>query len=127
MRDKRKRSTDSILVDETSIMERKRRRIEQDGHRGFSRVYEREHSEDRPQSASLEEALQNDLLQHAWLDGQRFDGIDPNLNPEPPLNSEARREYDNKRREQEKEKQNRLENTLVNAPRYSTAPRPRGP
>lgn len=125
---KRQRSTDSILVDETFTMERKRRKLEQEGHRRFSHVHEREHPNDKPQEGSShEEALQNDILQHAWLDGQRFDGIDPTLNPEPPLNSEARLAYDNERREQEKEKQNRLENTLVNTPTYSTAPRPRGP
>ena len=128
MSNKRKRSVESILGDETATMERKRRRIEQDGHRKFARVYAREHNEEaQQQSAAVEGALQNDILQNPWLDSQRFDGIDPNLNPEPPLNSEARREYDNERREQEKEKQERLENTLVNAPKYSTAPRPRGP
>jgi hypothetical protein len=128
MSNKRKRAVESILGDETATMERKRRLIEQDGHRKFARVYAREHNEEtQQQSASVEGALQNDILQNPWLDSQRFDGIDPNLNPEPPLNSEARREYDNERREQEKEKQERLENTLVNAPKYSTAPRPRGP
>ena len=63
------------------------------------------------------------MAQHPSLDSQRFDGIDPNLNPEPPLNSEARREYDNEKREQEKEKLHRL--GLL--PKFSTAPKPQGP
>ena len=50
-------------------------------------------------------------------------GVDPNLNPEPPLNTEARREYDNQKREQEMEKQLRL----GNMPKFSTAPKPHGP
>ena len=45
------------------------------------------------------------------------------MNPEPALNTEARREFDNEKREQEKEKQLRL----GNMPKFSTAPTPRGP
>ena len=128
MSDKRRKSSGSILADETRTMERQRRQAEQDGHRKRARVHARVHQEEQQQqSASLEGALQNDILQNPWLDSQRFDGIDPNLNPEPPLNSEARREYDNERREQNREKQERLEHSLVNAPKFSTAPRPRGP
>ena len=129
MYDRRRKPTDSILVDESRRMDRQRRQAEQEGHRRFARVHEREHSEEEQQSASatLEGGLQNDILQNPWLDSQRFDGIDPNLNPEPALNSEARREYDNERREQEREKQERLEYALSNSPKYSTAPRPRGP
>ena len=67
--------------------------------------------------------LQNTILQHPELDNQRFDGVDPNLNPEPPLNTDARREFDNERREQEMEKQLRL----GNMPKFNSAPKPQGP
>lgn len=118
----------SILIDETKTMERQRRLAEQEGHRRLAKVHAREHHEET-QNAAPEAALQNDILQNPWLDSQRFDGIDPNLNPEPPLNTDARREYDNERREQEMEKQLKLELALsnTNTPRYTTAPRPRGP
>ncbi|STX29626.1 putative Smr domain protein [Legionella beliardensis] len=109
----------SILGEDTPEMARKRRLIEQDGHRQLAKVHAREHSaeEDKP---APEGELQNSIKQHPWLDAQRFDGIDPNLNPEPPLNTAARREYDNERREQEMEKQLRL----GNMPKFSTAPKP---
>lgn len=107
-----------ILVAETKRMDRQRRELEQQGHRQFTKVHAREHSLEEAANAS-EGDFQNDILQHPWLDGQRFDGVDPNLNPEPPLNTDARREFDNQKREQEMEKQLRL----GLAPGY-TAPRP---
>lgn len=114
----------SILVDDTESMERARRNLEQKGHRKLAKVHAREHYErDEQKRQSLEGELQNDILQHPALNNQRFDGIDPNLNPEPPLNSEARREFDNEKREQEMEKQLRL----GNMPKFSTAPKPQGP
>lgn len=112
----------SLLVAESRSMERKRRLAEQQGHRKLARVNAREHPDELPQHGP-EGELQNTILQHPELDSQRFDGIDPNLNPEPPLNSEARREFDNEKREQEKEKQLRL----GNMPKFSTAPTPKGP
>lgn len=112
----------SYLVDETRTMERERRLQEQQGHRHHARVHAREHSEHEHRAAP-EGELQNNILQNPWLDSQRFDGVDPNLNPEPPLNTEARREYDNQRREQEMEKQLRL----GNMPKMGTAPKPQGP
>lgn len=113
----------SLLTEETKAMARRRRETEQQGHRRLARVNAREHvNEDRPQQAP-EGELQNNMLQHPDLLTQRFDGIDPNLNPEPPLNSEARREFDNERREQEMEKQLRL----GNMPKFKTAPTPSGP
>ena len=115
--------TDSYLVDETGAMERQRRITEQEGHRRLARVNAREHPEGQPQNLSQEGELQNNILQNPWLNSQRFDGVDPNLNPEPPLNSEARREFDNERREQEMEKQLRL----GNMPKFLTAPKPHGP
>lgn len=113
----------SFLVDETKAMERRRRGAEQAGQRPLGIVNSREHSdEDRP-NPGPEGELQNDMLQHPDLNSQRFDGIDPNLNPEPPLNSDARREFDNEKRNQEQEKQLRL----GNMPRFSSAPKPAGP
>ena len=111
------------LVEDTKKMARQRREIEQDGHRRFARVNARSHPD--PAAASqlaAEGQMQNNILQNPWLNSQRFDGIDPNLNPEPPLNSEAKREFDNERREQEMEKQLRL----GNMPKMSSAPKPRG-
>jgi hypothetical protein len=113
----------SILVDETFKAERERRLAEQQGHRKFGRVNEREHHEPLENQAGHEYAPENDLMQNPWLQSQRFDGIDPSLNPEPPLNSEARREYDNQKREQEMEKQLRL--GLM--PTFNSAPKPKGP
>lgn len=113
----------SLLVDETVEMERERRLVEQQGHRKFGRVNAREHHEKQMQQPGLESDLDMAILPNPWLQSQRFDGIDPNLNPEPPLNSEARREFDNQRREQEMEKQLRM--GLM--PRFTTAPTPKGP
>lgn len=113
----------SFLVAETKSMERKRRLAEQDGERRLARVNAREHPDAEASGNSLEEAAQNGMLQHPDLDNQRFDGIDPNLNPEPALNTEARREYDNEKRNQEQEKQYRL----GNMPKFSSTPTPRGP
>ncbi len=119
--DKRQRS-ESILVDETATMARAQREAEQHGHRRLAKVHARDHHEELQQIAP-EGELQNSILQHPELDNQRFDGIDPNLNPEPPLNTEARREFDNEKREQDKEKQLRL----GNMPKFSSAPKPQGP
>lgn len=113
----------SYLVNETKEMDRNRRLAEQQGERQFGRVNARNHSTTEEIQPAPEGELQNNILQHPELDSQRFDGIDPNLNPEPPLNSEARKEFDNDRREQEMEKQLRL----GNMPKFSTAPTPKGP
>jgi len=113
----------SFLVEETKSMERKRRLAEQQGERRLASVKARDHSEDESHQQAPEGDMQNDMLQHPDLDSQRFDGIDPNLNPEPPLNTDARREYDNEKRNQEQEKQLRL----GNMPKFSTAPTPKGP
>lgn len=120
----RHKPTGSYLVNETWTMDRQRRLSEQAGHRRLARVHARTHAEPTTQAGPAPEGeLQNDILQNPWLNSQRFDGVDPNLNPEPPLNTEARREFDNERREQEMEKQLRL----GNMPKFSTAPKPHGP
>lgn len=114
----------SFLTEETKTMDRQRRLKEQDGHRNYGRINAREHPDQssQPSMAQQEGEVQNNILQNPWLNSQRFDGVDPNLNPEPPLNSEAGREFDNERREQEMEKQLRL----GNMPRMSPAPKPQG-
>lgn len=111
---------ESFLLEETWAMDRKRRAMEQDGHRKLARVHAKERSENEANN-SPEGELQNNIRQHPWLDSQRFDGVDPGLNPEPPLNTDARREFDNERREQEMEKQLRL----GNMPKMNSAPKPR--
>ena len=110
----------SYLSDDTKLLDRKRRLAEQDGHRSLAKVHARAHNESSLQQPAAEGELQNSIQQHPWLDAQRFDGIDPGLNPEPPLNTDARREFDNERREQEMEKQLRL----GNMPKFSSAPKP---
>lgn len=112
----------SYLVAETKAMERQRRLAEQQGERRIALVKAREHSDYEAQPGP-EGELQNTILQHPELDSQRFDGIDSPLNPEPPLNTDARREYDNERRNQEQEKQLRL----GNMPKFTNTPKPRGP
>jgi ssDNA-binding Zn-finger/Zn-ribbon topoisomerase 1 len=114
----------SILIDETETMDRERRLAEQEGHRRRARVNAREHHERLAQQAQGPEGTyEHQLMQHPALNNQRFDGVDPNVNPEPTLNTDARREFDNERREQDKEKQLRL----GNMPKFSTAPKPQGP
>lgn len=110
----------SYLQDDTKSMDRSRRLMEQEGHRRIAKVHARNHENDEKTSAAPEGELQNTILQHPLLDKQCFDGIDPNLNPEPPLNTDARREFDNAKREQEMEKQLRL--GLM--PKMQSAPKP---
>lgn len=115
----------SFFAAETKEIENQRRVQEQDAERRIARVQARDRSNEDAAiyGNHLEEAAENGLLQHPYLDNPRFDGIDPNVNPEPPLNSDARREYDNQRREQEMEKQLRL----GNMPKFNKAPKPGGP
>ena len=110
----------SYLAEDTAFDAHERHLAEQaELRRRFkSKVHTREKSFDAPAAG---ETMQNGLAQHPWLANQRFDGIDPNLNPEPPLNSEARREFDNAKREQEMEKQLRL----GNMPAFSSSPKPK--
>ena len=101
----------SFLVEETQKMNRNQRIIEQAGHQRFARVHMLDHPEEEQQQSvgqSQEMDADNGIAQHPYLTTQRFDGISPNDNPEPPLNSTARTEFDNKRREQELQLQARL-------------------
>lgn len=111
----------SYLSEETDEMELARRALEQEGHRRFSRVHARERNL-VDQDAGLEAGAQQAMAQNPWLNSQRFDGVDSPLSPDPAVNPEAKREFDNAQREQEKEKQLRL----GNMPKFSSAPRPKG-
>ncbi len=108
----------SILVEESKGMENGRRIKEQEGHRQYAKVNQRDRHDDNKHADNALQA-QAGPKEHPYLkQSQRFDGIDPNLNPEPDIGTEARREYDNERREQEMEKQLRL----GNMPAFRTAP-----
>jgi len=111
----------SYLAEDTKYKENQRRVREQEGHRKWARVNARDRRDEEQQQQSLEESFDNNPLQHPELDKQLFDGYDPNVNPEPPLNTEARREYDKAKKEQEYE----LKMRLGQVP--STAPKPEGP
>lgn len=116
----------SMLRDETKSMERMRRIAEQEEHsKRFARVNARDHdlSEQTP-SGDPEGELQNDIMMHPYfVNSQNKDGADINVNDIPQNNRGAKREFDNKRREQAMEKQLRL----GNMPRFTSTPKPRGP
>lgn len=120
----------SVLVDETRAMAREQRLAEQEGHRRLAKVNAREHPEEGQRPNAPDAELQNNnMSQHPapMFNSQRFDGIDTTLNPAPDLNTEARLKYDNERREQEMEKQERLQNVLGLGKRPKFSPRPGGP
>ena len=97
----------TYLLEETEEMHYERRGLEQKVERQLAYVEERRkpvrsHDSGPGQAESLK--------QHPLLDSQRFDGIDPSVNPAPFGNQEAMIEFENERREQELEKQLRLGN-----------------
>ena len=98
----------TYLVEETEFMQYERRGLEQQVERQFASVEERR----KPQrkEGNTPGGAQDKMKQHPLLDSQRFDGIDPSLNPAPFGNQEAMIEFENERREQEMEKQLRLGN-----------------
>lgn len=107
----------SFLADDTDHMKREQRQMVQTVERQrYGKVHERDHEERL--RASQEGDLQNDILNHPELDDQAHDG-DPDVNPAPPLNTEARREYD---------KQLQLQNELKKqldpnyAPKFNPSP-----
>lgn len=106
------RKGESMLVEETKSMDRKRRIEEQAGHRKFALVRARAHAEKENHAPDADEVYENQVLQHPRLDSQVYDGenIDSNASPE------ARRKFENERREQEKEKQYRL--GLQHSPKF---------
>lgn len=111
----------SYLAAESQAMENARRKLEQQGERQFARVHALEHP-DEPQQGS-EEAYENKILSHPELDSQRLDGIDNTIAPQI-TDAEARREFDNERREQQAEKQLKL--GLAMQPKFGAVPRPPG-
>lgn len=98
----------TYLVEETEFMQYERRGLEQQVERQFATVEERK--KPQRQEGNTPGGTQDKMKQHPLLDSQRFDGIDPSLNPAPFGNQEAMIEFENERREQEKEKQLRLGN-----------------
>lgn len=102
----------SRYAEETKAMDNARRDQEQSGHRKLGvKVHALERIADEQPSPEEGLEVQSGIEINPLLaDNQRFDGIDPTVNPEPALNTDARREFDNERREQEMEKQLRLGN-----------------
>lgn len=107
----------TILIEETKGMEDSRRQLEQRGHSQFARVNASDRQPSYEVSPDNDLAAQAGPKEHPYLDSQRFDGIDPSLNPAPDIGTEARREFDNERRNQEQEKQHRLGNMPTNSRR----------
>lgn len=110
---------------ETKVMENMRRDIEQAGHRQFGvHVIANERSNEDTFENQMDMGLeqQSSLLENPLLDSQRFDGIDPNVNPKPDLSSTARKDFDNAKREQEMEKQLRLGLTPGNDKKFNPKP-----
>jgi len=122
---RRKPPPPSTYIKETRAMANDRRDKEQSGHRGLGiSVHARERVNDEPLSMeqSLEAQSSSTLMSNPLLDSQRFDGIDPNVNPAPALNTDARTEYDNLKREQEMEKQLRLGLMPSNSKKFNPKP-----
>lgn len=110
-------------MEESREMDRRRRDTEQQGHRHLAKVHARNH-EDQQNQFGPDENMENGPLQHPYLNTQRFDGIDPHLNPNPPTDPEARREYENALRLQH---QLKLQNRPELSPTRSFNPTPRVP
>lgn len=106
----------SYLLEETEQMAYERRGLEQQVERAIAGVEERK----KPQKNTGETpgGTEKKLRQHPLLDSQRFDGIDPGLNPAPFGNQEAEIAFENEQREQQMEKQLRL----GNMPKMGKAP-----
>lgn len=106
----------SYLPEENEYMGYERRGLEQQVERQLAGVEERK----KPQRKEGNEpgGVEQKLRQHPLLDSQRFDGIDPGLNPAPFGIQEAEIAFENERREQAQEKQLRL----GNMPKMGKAP-----
>lgn len=98
----------TYLVEENEQMGYERRGLEQQIERQLATVQERK----RPQRevGNAPGGVEQNIKQHPLLNSQRFDGIDPGLNPAPFGNQEAQIAFENERREQDQEKQLRLGN-----------------
>ena len=98
----------SYLVEETEFMGYERRGLEQQVERQLARVEDRKKPE--RQLGNTPGQQEQKIKQHPLLDSQRFDGIDPGLNPAPFGIESAEIDFENKQREQQLEKQLRLGN-----------------
>ncbi len=96
----------SYLPEETEHMAYERRGLEQQVERQLAGVEERK--KPRRETGNEPGGTEQKLRQHPLLDSQRFDGIDPGLNPAPFGNQEAEIAFENEQREQNMEKQLRL-------------------
>lgn len=95
----------TYLLEETEWMAYERRALEQQVERLLAQVEERK----KPQRQQGNEAgVEQRMKQHPLLDSQRFDGIDPSLNPAPFGLQEAEIAFENAQREQQQEQQLRL-------------------
>ena len=105
-----RRKPPSVFAEETRKKKNNQRDLEQTGHRRRGvKVKARERVYDDAPSVEAGLEAQSSIKAHPELmDNPRFDNIDPNVNPEPALNTDARRKYDNIKREQELKKQMRL-------------------
>lgn len=101
---------------ESREMDKRRRRLEKEGHRRWGRmsIYDDETAYISDDSEDLDLGAEEGYSPtHPYLDSQLFDGmddVDPDLNPH--LDGAKLRELKNKKRQQEYEKQLRLQNRL---------------
>jgi len=126
--DRRKPTDTTMLADDTVVRMNKQRLMVQDSLRqqtGMSVIARERDIEEEPKADFAEEAQHGQGLQeHPFLDKQQYDGIDPSVNPAPPLSdADARREYDNARNEQQLQHQLKL----GLQPGKSFDPKPSGP
>lgn len=125
-----KKGRGSYLAEKTTHMERTRRELEQEGNRRLARVIVTEHELDQSQTEDVrnENRQERRRKMHRKLAHlQRFDGsygrkMTYRVTDDP----EAMIKLENAEREQEKEKQLRMEHQLGNTPQFSSKLRPRG-
>lgn len=110
-----------LTPEESGRLANRRRQLEQAGHRRYARVNARFKPE-----VSNEPGMgpKSTLQQHPLLKTQRFAGVDKNMGVDPRYNPDAKREFENETREQEKEKQLRLGNMPSNSKRFDPRPSP---
>lgn len=124
-------SKSSYLVEETKFMDKQRRWIERNAERKWGRVMNisdpaEDNSAtlvDQPTNAS-EATEDNGMVVHPMLANlQRFDGVAPELNANPPqAGTEARRKFDEELDKQKDAKEHRLGLGYTNAPKFNPQP-----
>lgn len=114
----------SIFGKETKSMAHARHLQEQAGHRGLGISVHSETPNLDESQASQEQGLEieSSLRANPLLDSQRFDGFDPASNPEPAMNTEARKKYDEVKEQQKLELQMRLGLSPGNAKVFNPRP-----